>query len=94
MAYAPTESEAKTLGFKTDSPAQPYPTRGYYLELPNGNYLTFTPVPSMQSAMEMTPKKVKVAKHFIDSLQDLYESAAGRGKRQLLRSLPPTDYSS
>lgn len=84
MPYTPTPNELRRLNFRTDSPAQPFPTRAYYTELPNGNYLVLTPLPGMKTATEMTEKNVKVARHTIDSIDDLERSLAGQGKRQRL----------
>jgi len=83
-AFQPTESDLKRLGFRTNSPAQPFPTRTYHASLPNDNYLTLCPRPGMQTACEFTGAGKMVARHTIRSLYDLQESVEGRGKRQVV----------
>lgn len=82
MAFQTTESELRRLGFKTNSPAQPFPTRAYYAAMQSGNWLVLTPRPGMETACEFNDRSQLVAKHRITSAYDLTESLAGRGTRQ------------
>ncbi|UOR07182.1 hypothetical protein MUN82_08805 [Hymenobacter aerilatus] len=84
MAYQPVEPVLLALRFRTNEERQPYPTRTYAAPLPSGNYLELVPKPGMQHADEKTPAGVKVAVHSVHCLEDLQESLAGRGRRQVL----------
>lgn len=85
MGFQPTEPELHRLGFRTNSPAQPYPTRSYHAPLPTGNWLCLTPRPGVGVACEFTERGVLVAKHAVESLHDLEQSLQGQGRRQLVR---------
>lgn len=83
-SFQPTEQDLTALGFRTNSPAQPYPTRSYFVELPNHNFLALTPRPGLRVACEYTPAGRLIAKHLVEGPQDLLESVRGAGRREVV----------
>ncbi|TGE05580.1 hypothetical protein [Hymenobacter fodinae] len=83
--FQPSEEELTRLGFKTNSPAQPYPTRSYFRAMTSGNFLTLTPRPGVAIACEFNERGHLIAKHRIDSIWDIQESLVGNGRRQVVK---------
>ncbi|SNR92079.1 hypothetical protein [Hymenobacter mucosus] len=85
MPYQPKEAELLQLGFRTNSPAQPYPTRAYFAPMQGSdNYLTLCPRPGMETAVEFTGASKVVARYYIRSADDLRAALRGEGQREAL----------
>lgn len=92
MGYSPSEVDLNSLGFTPDSLRKPFINRIYTKKLPLGTVLQVRPTAHMQTALELTRTNAPLFLHHIESLEDLQESAAGRGDKDSLANPRPRNH--